>query len=121
MRQVYQQDQTKKEEEHGADQSNVVAPEHEESIGDEECKDDQGKPGNDLGPPVAILYRRARILGRVDADEKDGKDEVEKTERKVDSVDSKPSVTIPIPTADFNVVEHYMLEFLDCPFREHDP
>lgn len=53
--QIHQQNETEKEEEHGADERDVMAVNEEERLGDEERHDDKGDPQNDLGAPEAVL------------------------------------------------------------------
>lgn len=55
MSEINEQDQAEEEEEHGAYESDVLAPDLEEGFRDEECQDDESQPDKDLGTPVSVL------------------------------------------------------------------
>lgn len=69
MGKIDQEDQAENEEKHAAKEGDVVAPELEERVGNEEGDHDEGEPGDDFRAPVAILQSGARVLGRGDAEE----------------------------------------------------
>lgn len=109
MGKVDEQNKSKEEEQYAATEGDVVAPEHEELVRDKEREDDEGKPGNDLGAPVAILDRSPRVLRGCDAEEEAGKDQVEETESEVDAMDGKPAVTLSGRAIYLDVVKCQML------------
>lgn len=121
MCEVNEEDEAEEQEEHSANQGEVVAPDEEEAFRDEEGEDDQEQPGYDLWSPVPVLDGSAAITSAVDAKEDDSQDGVEHTERKLDTVDGDEAVALLAEAGYREVVEGQMLELLDCPGREHDP
>lgn len=53
--QIHQQYQPQQEEEDRTGQSDIVSPDLEEPVGDEEADHDQSKPDEDLGSPPSVL------------------------------------------------------------------
>ncbi|CAG8571471.1 7424_t:CDS:2, partial [Scutellospora calospora] len=115
MRKVYQQDQAKEQEQDGTTESDVVTPDLEESVRDEESEDDQAQPCDDLGSPKAILNRRTAVFRAVDAEQQDGVDGMEAAESEVDAVDSGEAEALFSGTVDGDIVEEDALELLDGP------
>lgn len=109
MRQVYQEDEAENQEQHGTDQSDIVAPEHEEAVRDEEGKDNQTEPGYDLGPPESILNTGTRILRGSYAHQESSENEVEESEGEVDPMYGEPSVTLSGWTVNLDIIQHEML------------
>lgn len=56
MGKVYEEDKTEEDEQCGADEGYVVAPDHEEAVGDEEGCNDEYEPQEDLGTPPAVVW-----------------------------------------------------------------
>lgn len=121
MRQVDEQDQANEQEETGARHGEVVAPDDEERVRDEEGEDDHGDPAEDLGAPEAVLDGRAAVLGGPDADEHEGHEDVEEAEGEVDALDGDEAVALLAVALDVDVVERELGELLHGPVREHDP
>lgn len=121
MSQVDKENESKKQKQDGTDQSDIVAPDDEEAVGDQEGDDDKSDPCNDLGAPEAVLDGRSLVACVLDADEQESHDEVENTESKVDTVDSSEAIAGLAVTGDGGVIKQDMLEFLDGPVGEHDP
>ena len=63
VRKVDEENQPQEKEEHGTSQSYVIAPEHEEALGDEERQDHECQPYDNFGAPKAVLKCRTPILG----------------------------------------------------------
>lgn len=74
MRKVHQKDQTQKQEEHGAEEGDVVAIDEEEGFGDKERHDDKGQPEDDLRTPKSILESGASIFRAFDAKKQKGEE-----------------------------------------------
>ena len=53
FRYLKEEDEAEEDEERGADHGDVVAPEHEEGVGDEEGDDDEDEPEEDFRTPPA--------------------------------------------------------------------
>jgi len=121
MSQVYQENEAEKQEQHSADQSDIVAPDDEEAVRNQEGDDDQSDPGNYLGTPEAVLDSRSLVACVLDANEQQGHDGVEKSESKVDAVNSSEAIAGLAVAGDGGEVEQDVLEFLDGPVGEHDP
>ena len=66
---VHEQDQAQEQEQHGAAESDIIAPDFEESVRNQEGKDDKAQPRNDLRSPESILNRRATVFRAVDTEE----------------------------------------------------
>lgn len=121
MREVDQEDEAEEEEEHGAEEGDIVAPDHEEAVGDEEGEDDEAEPEDDLWSPEAVLDACTRVFGGSYAEEGKREEEVEHAKGEVDAVDGDPAVACSLWTAYFHVIECEVLEFVDSPWCEHDP
>lgn len=121
MRKVDEQDQADEEEEACANHGEVVAPDDEEGVRNEEGQDHQGQPGDDLGPPEAVLDGRTAVLGAPHADEHHGHDDVEEAERKVDALHRDVAVALLAVALDVDVVQGEVRELLHGPVGEHDP
>ena len=63
MSEVDEKDETEHNEYRCADESDVVAPEHKETIRDEEGDDDKNNPEKDLGAPPSVLDSGTFVLG----------------------------------------------------------
>lgn len=61
MRKVDQENETKKNEDCGANESDVVSPEDEEAVRDEKGDHDQQEPEQNLGTPPATEDERMGI------------------------------------------------------------
>lgn len=118
---VDEKDEAEEQEEHGADQSKVVAPDEEETLGDKESGDDQEQPGDDLWSPVPVLNSGTAVTSVIDAEEDDGENGMEDPKRKLDAVDGDKAVALLTETRYGEVVESQVLELLDRPRRKHDP
>lgn len=121
MSQVNQENETKKQEQDSADQSDIIAPDNEEAIRNQEGNDNETDPSNQFGSPEAILNSRSLVARVLDADQQEGHDEVEEAESEVDTVDSGEAVAGLAIAGDCSEIEQNMLEFLDGPVGEHDP
>ena len=66
---VHEQDQAQEQEQHGTAESDIIAPDFEESVRNQEGEDDKAQPRNDLRSPEAILDRRATVFRAVDTEE----------------------------------------------------
>lgn len=121
MSQVDQENETKEQEQDSTDQSDIVAPEDEESVRDQEGDDNETNPSDQLGPPETILNSRSLVACVLDANQQESHDEVEEAESKVDTVDSGKAIAGLAVAGDCSEVEQNMLEFLDSPVGEHDP
>lgn len=121
MSQVDQENETKKQEQDSADQSDIVAPDDEEAIRNQEGNDNETDPGDQLGSPEAVLNSRSLVACVLDADEQQGHDEMEEAESEVDTVDSGEAIACLAVAGDCSEIEQDMLEFLDGPVGEHDP
>ena len=121
MRKIHQQDQAQKEEEHGAEESDVVAVHKEEGFGDEERHDNKCQPEDNLRSPESILKSGATIPSILHTKEQEGENQVEETETEVDAMHSHPAVTFLAVASNFHIIESQMLQFIQCPWREHDP
>ena len=66
MCEVDKENETKKDEHSGADHGDVVAPEHEETIRDEEGEDDKDEPEQHFRtPPSSQAFRTLALLVHV--------------------------------------------------------
>lgn len=74
MRKVHQKDQTQKQEEHGAEEGDIVAVDEEEGFGNEERHDDKGHPEDDLRTPISILESGASIFRAFNPEKQKGQD-----------------------------------------------
>lgn len=54
MRKVDKEYKAEEDEDSGTDKRDVVAPEHEKAVGDEERDDDEDKPEEDFGSPPTV-------------------------------------------------------------------
>lgn len=118
---INEQDKSDKEEEDGADKSDIVAPDGEEGVGNQESDDDEANPCDQLGTPEAVLDSRSLVSGVADSDEEKSEDKVEETESEVDAVDGSESITLLAGARDGGIVQQYFLQLLDGPIGEHDP
>lgn len=121
MSQVDQENESKKQEQDSANQSDIVAPDDEEAIGNQEGNDNETDPGDQLGTPEAVLDSRSLVASVLDANKQESHDEVEKAQSEVDTVDSSEAIAGLAVAGDCSEVEQDMLEFLDGPVGEHDP
>jgi len=65
MREVDQKNQSKDDEYAGTDERDIVAPEHEEAVRDEECHGSECDPKENLGTPEARqCLQRDKRCGR---------------------------------------------------------
>lgn len=71
MCKVDEQNETKDDEQGCTDERNIVAPEDEETVGDEEGSGDKDEPKENFGSPPAVLDGCSGSLGVFDADEKE--------------------------------------------------
>lgn len=69
MREIDEEDKAKQEEQHRADEGNVVAVDQEEPLRDEEGHDHETDPENDLRTPEPILQGCSAIFGCPDTEE----------------------------------------------------
>lgn len=121
MRKINQQDQTDQEEEDGTDESNIVAPEGEEGVWNQEGDDNKTNPGNQLGTPEAILNGRSLVSGVADSDEEERENEMEETQGEVDAVYGGESIALFASACDGGIVEQDVLKLLYSPVGEHNP
>lgn len=121
MCEINKEDEAEEQEKHGANQGEVVTPNKEEALGDEESEDDQEQPGDDLWSPVPVLDGGAAVTSAVDANKDNCQDGVEDTERELNAVDSNETVALLAEARYREVVESQVLELLDRPGCEHDP
>lgn len=121
MCKVDEKDEAEEQKEHGADEGEVVAPDEEEALGDQEGEEDQEKPDNDLWSPITVLDGGAAVAGIVDTEEQGSVDGMEDTKCELDAVDSDEAVALLAETGYREEVESQMLELLDRPRRKHDP
>jgi hypothetical protein len=103
MRKVDQQNQAQEQEQDGAAKRNVVAPDFKEGVRDQECKDYQAQPCDNLRSPESILNRRAAVFRAVDTEEQYSVDRVEAAESEVDTMDSSEAEALLPGTVDGNV------------------
>ena len=68
MSEVDEKDKTEHNEYCCTDESDVVAPEHKETIRDEEGDDDKNDPEKDLGAPPSVLDSGTFVLGVLHTD-----------------------------------------------------
>lgn len=61
MCKVDKEDKAKEDEYCGADERNVISPEHEETVRNEEREAKEDKPEEDFGTPPTVLNGRAFI------------------------------------------------------------
>lgn len=118
---VDQQDQPEKEEEHGAEESNVVAPCDEKGVGNEKGCYNQADPANQFGTPEAVLDGSATVFGASNAQKHDCQEEVEGTQSKVDTMYRNPAIAILAGAFDVNVFQGQILKLLHGPVRKHYP
>lgn len=121
MRQVDQKNETQQKEEHGAEESDIVAIDEEEAFRDEERHDDEPDPEQDFWTPETVLNGSTAISRGLHAKEQEGEDEVEETETEVDAVDRDPTVAFLSIAFDIHIVESQVLQFFKCPRCEHNP
>lgn len=119
--QIHQQDQSQKQEENGAYKCNIVAPDLEETVWDQEAEHNQAQPDDNLGSPEAILQRGSGVLGGVDTDQQDGQYEVEQAQRKVDAMHGGKAKAFVSEAVHHDIIQQNVLQLLDGPFGEHDP
>ena len=121
VRKVHKQDQTEQQEQHGTAESNIVAPDFEESVRNQECEDNQAQPRNNLRSPKSILNRRTTVFRAVDSEEQNGVNGVEATESEVDAVDSGEAKALFSGAVDGDIVKEDALELLDGPVGHGEP
>ena len=118
---IDKQDQAKEQEQHGSEESNIVAPDLEESVRNQECQDDQAQPCDNLRSPKSILNRRTTIFRAVDTKQQYGVDGVEAAESEVDAVNSGKAEALLAGAVDGDIVEENALELLDGPVGHGEP
>lgn len=118
---INQQDQTNQKEEHSADKSDIVSPEGEKGVGNEEGDDDQANPGNELGTPETILNSRSLVFSIADAYQEEGQDEMEEAQCEVDTVYGGESIALFAGAGDGRVIKKDCFQLLDGPVGEHNP
>ena len=121
MRKVNEQDQAQKQEQDRAYECNIIAPRNEEAVWNQECDDNQHQPAYYLGSPESVLDGCALVLGRLDTQQHEGEQEMERAERKVHAMHSYEAIAVFAITRYRHVVEREVLELLDSPVREHKP
>lgn len=121
MCQIDEKNQTQQEEEHGAEESNIIAVDEEEAFRNEERHDNEPNPEEHFWSPEAILKGGAAIPGCLHAKEQEGENQVEETETEVDAMDRDPTVTFLSIAFDFHIVEGQVLQFFECPGSQHNP
>lgn len=121
MRQINQEDKADQEEEDGANQSNIIAPEDEEAVGNEEGNDDETNPGRQFRTPETILNCGSLIPGAVDANEEQRQDEVQEAQGEVDAVDGGVAIAVFAHTANGGKVQQHLLQLLNSPVGEQNP
>ena len=121
MRQVNQQNQADEQEEAGADQREVIAPNDEHGVRDEEGEDDHDEPADNFRSPEAVLNGRASIFGGPHSHQNQGHEQVEHAEGEVDPLHSSISIALLSVTLDVHIVEGEVRQLLHGPGREHDP
>jgi hypothetical protein len=109
MRKVDQQNQAEKQEQDGAAKCDIVPPDLKEGVRDQERKDYQAQPCDNLRSPETILNGRAAVFRAVDTQEQYGVESVEAAESEVDAVDSSEAEALLASTVDGNVVEENAL------------
>jgi hypothetical protein len=63
VRHVDEEDETEEDEDAGADEGDVVTPEDEEAVGDEEGERDEDEPEEDFGAPPAVGGEFSGLVG----------------------------------------------------------
>ena len=121
VRKVYQQDQAKEQEQDGTTESDVVSPNLEECVRDEESEHDQAEPCDNLRSPEAVLDRCATVFRAVDSEEQDGVDGVEAAESEVHTVNSGKAEALFSGAVDGDIVKEDTLELLDGPVGHGEP
>lgn len=121
MRKINQENQSEEKEEHGAEEGNVVAVNEEEGLGNKEGHDDKSQPEDDLRTPITILYSGAGIFRALNSEQKKGEYQVEETESEVDPMHRNPAMTFLPVASNLHIIEGQVLQFLQSPWREHDP
>jgi len=121
MSKIHQQNQANKEKQDGSDKSNIVAPEGEEGVRDEESDDNKTNPGNQFRTPEPILKSRSLVSSVVYTNQKQSQDEMKEPQREIDAVYGGESITFFACTRDGGIIEEDFLQFLDSPVGEHDP
>ena len=121
VRKVYQQDQAKEQEQDGTAESDIVTPNLEECVRDEESEDDQAEPCDNLGSPEAVLNRCATVFRAVDTKEEYSVNSVEAAESEVDAVNSGEAEALLAGTVDSDIVQENALELLDGPVGHGEP
>lgn len=87
VRKVDEEDQAEEDEYGGADEGDVVAPEDEEAVWDEEGDGDEDEPDECLWTPPSVLDLSPLLLGRLHTNEEGAQDEMEQRQCKADTVD----------------------------------
>lgn len=121
MRQIHQQYQSQQQEQYRTHQRDIVPPDLEEAVRDQEADHNQPQPRNDLRSPESVLNRRARIFRRIYPQQHDRQHGMEQSQGEVDAVYSgEPEAFVP-GAVDGDVVEQDALQLLDGPGGEHQP
>lgn len=90
---VDEEDEAEEDEERRANERDVVAPEHEEAIRDEEGSGDEDEPKQDLRAPPAVLNCGTFVLCIPHSDKRKGEDKVQEGEGEAYTVDLRPSIS----------------------------
>lgn len=109
VREIYQQDQAEEQEQDRAAKRDIVAPDLEESVRNQECYDYEAQPRDNLRSPESILNRRAAVFRAVDTKKQNGVDSVEAAESEVDAVDSGEAEALLAGAIDGDIVEQNAL------------
>jgi hypothetical protein len=121
VRQIDQQNQTNEQEQAGPGHGEVVAPNDEERVGNEEGEDDHANPAQDLRCPKAVLDLGAAVLGGPHTDEHQGHEDVEETEGEVDALHCNEAIALLAVALDVDIVQGELGQLLHGPVGEHDP
>ena len=66
MREIDEKNETEEDENRGSDQGNIISPEHEEAVGNEEADHDKEDPQKNFRtPPSAQAMSAARTKGKL--------------------------------------------------------
>lgn len=121
VREIHEEDETKQQEEHRADESDVVAVDEEERFGNEERHDQKSDPDNHFRTPVSVLQGCSAISRCPDTEKQERHDEMKQPQSEVDPMNSHPTIALFTIASNLHIIKGHMLQFLQRPRCEHDP
>jgi hypothetical protein len=118
---VDEEDKAKEDEYCGADERNVISPEHKETVRNEEREAKEDKPEEDFGTPPTVLNGRAFITCISDIYQYRTEDEMEERKGEADAMDGEHSVAFLAFACHLDIIETPLLDKADSGVGLHDP